>query len=161
MDVTCDSSGNQARTLAASLKQQMVRRQDLLIHCGLVLSITAIALLTRLPIVRGGLYSAAPSRDFGVVKAGEQLRATFVVTNLHPWPLTVVGVLGDCGCTNVFPMGRKTPFTLRPLESVPLKVTVDTSGKIGKKERIITVATSDFRSKNITDNHLTLRAVLE
>ncbi len=46
MDMPFDDAGTQPRTWPARLKQRLARRQDLLINCGLILFIAAIALLS-------------------------------------------------------------------------------------------------------------------
>lgn len=143
------------------LETDSKRRKDLIINNTLIIVIMLIGVLNWLPIVKAGLFAPIPSLDFGSVKAGDILKGSFLVTNMHPWPVTVVRLTGDCGCTNVFPKGRNAPFRLNASESIPLQVSVDTANRTGPINRIITVSTRDFRSNQLIDTQLTMRAVLK
>ena len=106
------------------------------------LTICLFVLLWRLPIVTNILYVPQNIYNFGSVARGTDVRQTFTLRNLHPWPVTVLHVQGGCGCTKAF-VGKEEPFQLKPLESVAVNATLDTSAKQGKTEQTISVITSD------------------
>lgn len=86
------------------------------------LTLCVFVLLWRLPIVTNVLYAPHNVYDFGRVAHGTNVRQTFIVRNLHPWPVTVLRVQGGCGCTKTF-VGKEEPFRLKPLESVIVNAT--------------------------------------
>ena len=107
------------------------------------------------PIFSNKLYSSDYYYDFNNVKAGIVLSHVFTVRNFHPWPVSISGISGDCGCTKEF-INKIPPFVLYPLESVNIYATFDTSGKFGREEHVIRVITDD----NKTGTALKLMALI-
>ena len=112
-----------------------------LLFVGL-LTVCVFVLLFRLPIATNVLYVPGNTYNFGSVVRGTDIAHTFVVRNLHPWPVTVLRVQGGCGCTKTF-VGKEEPFVLKPMEAVSVNATLDTSAKQGPTEQTILVTTSD------------------
>lgn len=93
-----------------------------------------------LPIIRAGLLVVPRLRPPDVVAQKSVVRAGFSVTNLHPWPVTISGLRGDCGCTRGF-LARKLPFVLYPLQSALLEIAVDAPIKEGPFLHTVLVTT--------------------
>lgn len=101
---------------------------DKTLNILLALASLLAILAWRFPVFSSGLYASRSTFDFGTVKSSSIVQHTFTATNLHPWPVTVTGVPGGCGCTRGI-LNRKTPFRLLPLQSVQVAVRLDTWGK--------------------------------
>ena len=109
----------------------------------LILSLIVFLILSfRYPIFSNELYARAYAHNFKVVKSGSVLDCEFTLRNLHPWPVTVTGVVEEYGRTNVT-MNGTPPFKLYPLQSVTLRASVDTKGKIGGFENVVRILTSN------------------
>ncbi len=96
----------------------------------------------RAPVFAPFLYAPQSVYRFPDAREGDRVRQTFLVRNVHPWPVTVTGAKGSCGCTQAFP-NRKIPFRLLPLEAVAVNILLDTDGKHGKVSQTVHVTTSD------------------
>lgn len=105
-----------------------------------ILLVFLAALSFRLPIFTGGLYIPA-SYDFGSVTPGQTCVTKIRVANLHPWPIEIRGVKGGCGCTRAF-AARDVPFTLWPLQSESVNISVDAPEKEGAFQQAIRVTTN-------------------
>lgn len=79
------------------------------------------------------------SFDFGDIKAGSKVEHTFSLKNTGKKDLIIRDVKSSCGCTAVAP--SKNVVTAG--ESVPLKVSFDSTGKNGRQSKTITVITND------------------
>jgi len=81
----------------------------------------------------------AASFDFGEIKQGDKVEHTFTLKNTGKRNLVIRRVSTSCGCTAVTP--EKTD--IGPNESVPLKVEFNSTGKMGRQNKTITVITND------------------
>jgi hypothetical protein len=79
------------------------------------------------------------SFDFGDIKPGSRVEHTFNLKNIGKKDLIIRDVKSSCGCTAVSP--SKNIVTSG--ESVPLKVSFDSTGKNGRQNKTITVITND------------------
>ncbi|MDX9882709.1 MAG: DUF1573 domain-containing protein [Prolixibacteraceae bacterium] len=77
--------------------------------------------------------------DFGDIKQGSKVQHTFTLKNSGKRDLIIRRVNTSCGCTAVTP--EKTMIGQN--ESVPLKVEFDSTGKMGRQNKTITVITND------------------
>lgn len=77
--------------------------------------------------------------DFGDIKQGDKVEHTFMLKNTGKRELVIRKVTSSCGCTAVTP--QKTVIAQN--ESVPLKVVFDSTGKMGRQNKSITVITND------------------
>ena len=91
--------------------------------------------LKNAPVVKYDLESF----DFGDIKPGSKVEHTFNLKNEGKKDLIIRDVKSSCGCTAVSP--SKNIVTSG--ESVPLKVTFDSTGKNGRNNKTITVITND------------------
>lgn len=81
----------------------------------------------------------AESFDFGDIKPGSKVEHTFNLSNEGKKELIIRDVKSSCGCTAVSPSKN----IVASGESVPLKVTFDSTGKNGRQSKTITVITND------------------
>jgi hypothetical protein len=81
----------------------------------------------------------AESFDFGDIKQNTKSEHTFMLINTGKKDLIIHDVKTSCGCTAVSPSKNVIPSG----ESVPLKVVFDSTGKLGKQLKTITVITND------------------
>ncbi|GMU85291.1 MAG: hypothetical protein AMXMBFR48_05330 [Ignavibacteriales bacterium] len=77
--------------------------------------------------------------DFGVVQEGKVVDFTFEYTNSGKKDLEIKDVKTSCGCTAAVVSGKK----LKPGEKGTLKVELDTSNRMGRMSRVITVSSND------------------
>jgi hypothetical protein len=82
--------------------------------------------------------------DFGDLRQGEKAEHNFVFKNTGNQPLIIENVLSTCGCTA--PEWPKDPVL--PGKEGSIKVVFDSSGKIGRQNKIITI-----RSNAVGDQH--------
>ncbi|MFC2123306.1 DUF1573 domain-containing protein [Bacteroidota bacterium] len=78
------------------------------------------------------------SHDFGDLIQGDKVNYTFEFTNTGKQPLLISNVLTTCGCT-------ATKWTKKPVEpgkTGQVKITFDSTGKMGKQNKIITVVSN-------------------
>jgi uncharacterized protein (DUF58 family) len=73
------------------------------------------------------------SRDFGDIVQGEKVEHTFRLENTGAAPLVISNVAATCGCT--VPAWPKEPIA--PGESADIKVTFNSSGKMGKQNSVV------------------------
>jgi hypothetical protein len=93
------------------------------------------------PSFRAVIQCRNPKVAFGTVSEGEQLSQTFDIENVGGLPLILHSVITSCSCTQVHP--TEFPVELRPGESLPLTVVLDTSGKQGALSAAIGVRCND------------------
>jgi hypothetical protein len=92
--------------------------------------------------------------DFGVVKRGQKLTATFQFKNVGQGPLTIQGVQAACDCVASESIkGKIYP----PGESGTLDVNFDTKDYVGKITKAITVITNE---RSMPDRTLTITATI-
>lgn len=94
-----------------------------LLNVSLLLSVLLFFAVMRYPVFKPVLYAVSYAHDFGTVAPRSELRRSFAVRNLHPYPVTVTGITGSCGCTVPF-VSRTLPFVLQPFESVTASVQI-------------------------------------
>jgi len=78
------------------------------------------------------------SHNFGDLTQGDKLNHTFEFTNTGDQPIVISNVITTCGCT-------ATKWTKKPVppgKSGQVKITFDSSGKMGKQNKIITVVSN-------------------
>lgn len=85
--------------------------------------------------------------DFGTISQGDKVEHTFVFTNVGKEPLIITEAHGSCGCT--VPEWPKEP--LKKGEKGSIKVTFNSSGKMGVQEKTITI------NSNASENPKILR----
>ncbi len=73
--------------------------------------------------------------NFGDVNQGEKVETTFKFKNTGNFPLILQNVLSTCGCT--VPEWPKEPVA--PGEEGVLRVVFDSSAKIGRQNKVITI----------------------
>ena len=115
------------------------------LNVALLLSALAFFAVMRYPVFKPVLYASAYAHDFGTVAPGSELRHSFAVRNLHPYPVTVTGIKGSCGCTVPF-LSRTLPFVLKPLESVAASVQIETPEEKGEFTQQVIVTTAEAKS---------------
>ncbi len=108
--------------------------------------------LTNEPV--GVISFEKPLVDFGVVKRGQKLTATFQFKNIGQGPLTIQGVQAACDCVASESIkGKVYP----PGESGTLDVNFDTKDYAGKITKAITVITNE---RSMPDRTLTITATV-
>lgn len=80
-----------------------------------------------------------PAHDFGTVAEGGPVRHFFKVKNTGDAPLEIHSVSASCGCTAAAPKEK----LIAPGKNGEIEVTFDTSGRPGKTEKSVTVASND------------------
>lgn len=75
------------------------------------------------------------THDFGKIKGGESVHYDFKFTNTGKTPLIITNATATCGCTK--PEFPKTPIA--PGASDIIKVTFNSTGKMGLQDKQITV----------------------
>lgn len=82
---------------------------------------------------------AKDQHDFGIVQEGKVVDFTFEYSNSGKNDLEIKDVKTSCGCTAAVVSGKK----LKPGEKGTLKVELDTSNRMGRMSRVITVTSND------------------
>ncbi len=102
------------------------------------------------------IYTPQTTHNFGSVQEGAPLHCTFLVRNLHPWPITITGVGATCGCTTAF---IRPGFTdrLLPLQSTPIDVSLDTSGDRGAIQEGVIISVNGNNRYNLLYIKATVR----
>ncbi len=75
------------------------------------------------------------SKDFGDITQGDKVQHTFKLTNTGNEVLKISNVAATCGCT--VPSWPKEP--IGPGESAEIKVTFNSSGKMGKQNSVVRI----------------------
>lgn len=73
--------------------------------------------------------------EFGEITQGEKVSYTFKFKNVGKTPLIITNASATCGCT--VPEYPKEP--VKPGDSGEIKVTFDSTGKLGLQDKIVTV----------------------
>jgi hypothetical protein len=77
--------------------------------------------------------------DFKEIKQGEKVEHIFTITNQGKSDLIIRNVKASCGCTAVSPVDD----IIKPGASTTMKVIFNSSGKIGKQNKTITIISND------------------
>jgi hypothetical protein len=78
------------------------------------------------------------SYDFGQIKQGEKVRYDFKFKNTGKTPLIISNATATCGCTT--PDIPKEPIS--PGKEAVIKVVFDSTGKMGKQDKVVTVTSN-------------------
>lgn len=89
---------------------------------------------------RGKAFFTAKNHNFGSVKRGEKLSATFSFKNVGAGPLVIQGVHAACGCTA---SQVDTAKHYAPGESGQMSVVFDTSNFEGPVQKTVSVVTNE------------------
>lgn len=81
------------------------------------------------------IFLSQKTYDFNHIEAGEKISHVFEFENSGKAPLIIEKVLTTCGCT--VPSWPKEP--LAPGETSQIEVIFDSTGKIGRQNKIITI----------------------
>jgi len=83
------------------------------------------------------------THDFGDISQGDKLEYVYVFENSGTEPLILSNVLTTCGCT-----ATDWPHDpIAPGRSGEINVTFDSSGKMGKQNKVITVVSNAINSQ--------------
>lgn len=82
--------------------------------------------------------------DFGDIQAGSKPEYSFELKNTGKSDLIIRSVKATCGCTAVEPQKKIIP----PGETVPIKVTFNSTGTKGRNSKGVTVITNDPKGSN-------------
>lgn len=77
--------------------------------------------------------------DFGVVQEGKKVEYTFKFTNMGNGNLEIKDIKTSCGCTAALVSSEK----LEPGQNGTLKIELDTTNRLGRMSRTITVTSND------------------
>src|SRR4030067_3357442 len=86
-----------------------------------------------------------PLHDFGDIVQGEKVQHNFIVTNTGGDALIITNVRASCGCTAALPDKKE----LAPGESTNIKVEFNSTGRIGKQDKIVYVTSNDKENPEI------------
>lgn len=84
--------------------------------------------------------------DFGDIIQGEKVQYDYVITNTGGDILNITNVRASCGCTAALPDKRE----LAPGESTKIKVEFNSTGRIGKQIKTVTVHSNDTDKPEVT-----------
>ena len=80
-----------------------------------------------------------PEFKFGKIKQGDKVDHVYVLTNSGKSDLHIRKVKASCGCTAVQPEKK----VIAPGESVNIKTTFNSAGKVGSQNKTVTIITND------------------
>jgi len=83
--------------------------------------------------------------DFGKIISGQKVNYEFKFTNTGKSPLIITDAVASCGCT--IPTWPKQP--IKPREGGVIKVTFDSSGKMGLQDKQITITANTSPAQNL------------
>jgi len=84
------------------------------------------------------------SYDFGDLEQGKKVEHTFIFKNTGNQSLVISNIVTTCGCTA--PTWPKDP--LRPGEKGEIKVAFNSTGKIGKQNKVITILSNSVNGRD-------------
>jgi Protein of unknown function (DUF1573) len=85
------------------------------------------------------------THDFGDIRQGDKVEYTFSFKNSGNQPLIITNVQVTCGCTT--PKGY-TKDPIPPGESADLTVAFNSTGKVGKQNKVVTVVSNSVGVTN-------------
>ena len=85
------------------------------------------------------------THDFGKIKAGDKVTYSFKFTNTGKSPLIIKDAIASCGCTK--PEWPSTP--IKPGENGEVKVTFNSTGKMGLQDKMITITANTNPAQNM------------
>src|SRR3569833_33832 len=88
---------------------------------------------------------ATEHHDFGKIIAGDKVTKKFKFTNSGKSPLIITDAVASCGCTT--PTWPKQP--IKPGESGSIKVSFNSSGKMGLQDKQITITANTKPAQNL------------
>lgn len=83
--------------------------------------------------------------NFGTINEGDKAETVFTISNEGEADLIIVNAQGSCGCT--VPDWPKEP--IKPGTSAPMKVTFDSSGKLGQQQKTVTLTTNTAKGNEV------------
>jgi hypothetical protein len=84
------------------------------------------------------------NHDFGEIEQGQKVEHVFAFKNTGSSPLVISNILTTCGCTA--PSWPKEPIS--PGGSGVIKVVFNSTGKMGKQNKVITVFSNSVDQKD-------------
>lgn len=81
--------------------------------------------------------------DFGDVIQGDVVEHYFEFSNVGNQPLVISNIITTCGCTA--PTWPKEP--IKPGEKEKIKIVFNSSGKIGKQNKVVTIISNTRNQK--------------
>lgn len=85
-----------------------------------------------------------PTAEFGDIKQGQVVNATFKFKNTGKAPLVLSNVTATCGCT--IPSWPKEPIA--PGKSSEITATFNSAGKMGQQNKVITIISNAKTSQS-------------
>lgn len=85
------------------------------------------------------IHSAQPTYKFATVIQGEVVQHEFIIENTGDEVLQIKRVQSSCGCTAAKPENDE----IQPGESTKIKVSFNTTGRVGEQKKYIAVASND------------------
>ena len=85
------------------------------------------------------------THDFGKIKAGDKVTYAFKFSNTGKSPLIIKDAIASCGCTK--PEWPSTP--IKPGEDGEVKVTFNSTGKMGLQDKMITITANTNPAQNM------------
>lgn len=82
--------------------------------------------------------------DFGDIRQGKKVEHLFSFKNTGNLPLVISNIITTCGCTA--PTWPKDP--VQPGEKGEIKVVFNSTGKIGKQNKVITIFSNSVNSRD-------------
>jgi hypothetical protein len=86
-----------------------------------------------------------PEFKFGKIKQGDKVDHVYVLTNSGKSDLHIRKVKASCGCTAVQPEKK----VIAPGESVNIKTTFNSAGKVGSQNKTVTIITNDPKKSKL------------
>jgi len=111
---------------------------------GLTLALPGLADESKKPRVEGPRIVVEPgSFDFGETLRNKTLHKEFLIRNHGSKDLIIKKVTTDCGCTAALLKAR----TLKPGESAPLRVSLDTRSRRGPLKKRVLIQSNDLATR--------------
>ncbi len=86
-----------------------------------------------------------PEFKFGTIKQGAKVEHSYVISNSGKSDLIIRKVKASCGCTAVQPEKK----VIAPGESVKIKTTFNSAGKMGNQNKTVTIISNDPRKSKM------------
>ncbi len=118
-----------------------------LLATSLLFGCCSIAIAQNLPSAGASIAWEKNSHDFGEITEGEKVEHTFKLTNSGAEPLVITNVQVTCGCTT--PKGWPRDPIL-PGKKAEIIVQFNSTGKIGRQNKVVTVVSNATGNNQIT-----------